>query len=349
MDTCHNLLPDLYAIPALDEADAAQQLKVLLQKNGVNRRGWRLYLDYGDALLESLGSKLLNRQARQQSCRHVEQVLSLLAACEMDVPPPRELMGAMADWRVTPGNVPPLLFRAAWKACVLYQYTQPGAMALITFIATEINPVMRWALGQGRQQLNEQRLRAGWPAINRAYLASLVVDPLQSIGRDHPEQTEWPIIVRQVDYAGYRFIALGNTTDLEVESERMQHCIATYAPRCRTSMCRAYRIIQIKQQQHVGTLAVDTDYDGDWYVEQLQGQYNSELDARVMEAADAVLRAHEDACRFDPALRQMVKHHAAAEREMLVRRNQQEAAERQLDALLALSDLVSADVPVDIW
>ena len=90
MDTCHNLLPDLYAIPALDEADAAQQLKVLLQKNGVNRRGWRLYLDYGDALLESLGSKLLNRQARQQSCRHVEQVLSLLAACEMDVPPPRD-------------------------------------------------------------------------------------------------------------------------------------------------------------------------------------------------------------------------------------------------------------------
>lgn len=349
MDTCHYLLLDLYAIPSLDEADAAQQLKVLLQKNGVNRRGWRLYLDYGDVLLESLGSKLLNPQARQQTCRHVEQVLSLLAACEMDVPPPRELMGAMAQWPVAPGDVPPLLFRAAWKACVLYQYTQPDAIALSTFIATEINPVMGWALRQGRQQLNEQRLRAGWPAIRRAYLDSLVVDPHQSIGRDYPEYTEWQIIVRQVDYAGYRFIALGNTTDLEVESKRMQHCIATYASRCRTSMCRAYRIIQIKQPQHVGTLAVDTDYNGDWYIEQLQGQYNSELDARVTEATGAVLRAHEDACRLDPVLHQMVKQHAAVEREMLARRNQQEAVERQLDALLALSDLVCADVPADIW
>ena len=349
MDTCHNLLPDLYAIPSLDEADAAQQLKALLQKNGVNRRGWRLYLDYGDALLESLGGKLLDRQARQQSCRHVEQVLSLLGACEMDVPPPHELMSAMAHWRVAPGDVPPLLFRAAWKACVLHQYTRLDAMALPTFIATEINPVMRWALGQGRQQLNEQRLRAGWSAIFRAYLASLIVDPLQSIGRDHPEHAEWPIIVRQVDYAGYRFIALGNTTDLEAEGERMRHCIATYATRCRTSMCRAYRIIQIKQQQHIGTLAVDTDYDGDWYVEQLQGQYNSELDARVMEAADAVLRAHEDACRFDPALRQMVKHLAALKREMLLHRNQQVEVEAHLDDLLVRVDQVFSEAIGEVW
>ncbi|WP_415035154.1 hypothetical protein [Azonexus sp.] len=349
MDTSHFLLPDLYAIASLDEADAAQQLKALLQENGVNRRGWRLYLDYGDALLESLGSHLLNPQRQQQSCRHVEQVLSLLAACEMDVPPPRELMGALAQWPVAPGDVPPLLFRAAWKACVLYQYTQPTAIDLSAFIATEINPVMGWALGQGRQKLNEQRLRAGWPAIRRAYLDSLVVDPQQSIGRDHPEYTEWQIIVRQVDYAGYRFIALGNTTDLEVESTRMQHCIASYASRCRTSMCRAYRIIEIKQQQHVGTLAVDTDYNGDWYIEQLQGQYNSELDARVVEAVDAVLRAHDDACRSDPALRQMVRQNAAAERKILERRNQQEAAKHQFDALMTLSNLVCVDVPVELW
>lgn len=349
MDTCHHLLPDLYAIPPLGEADAAQQLKDRLQKNGVNRRGWRLYLDYGDALLESMGNKLLNPQAPKQACRHVEQLLSLLAACEMDVPPPRELMGAMGQWRVSPGDVPPLLFRAAWKSCVLHQYTQLGGMALSAFLAKEINPTMCWALGQGRPQLNEQRLRAGWTAIRRAYLGSLVVNPLQSIGRDHPEHTEWPIFVRQVDYAGYRFIALGNTIDLEVEGEWMQHCIASYASRCRTSMCRAYRIIQIKQQQHVGTLAIDTDYDGGWYVEQLQGQYNSELELRLMEVADAVLRAHEDACRFDPALCQMVKRHAAVERAMLLRRNQQAEAEAHLDDLLVRVDQVFSEVIGEVW
>lgn len=343
MDTCHNLLPDLYAIPLLEEGDAAQQLKTLLQKSGVNRRGWRLYLDYGDALLAPMGNKLLNRQAPQQACRHIEQLLNLLAACEMDVPPPRELMAAIAHWRVSPGDVPPLLFRAAWKACVLHQYTQPGGMALSVFIATEINPIMCWALKQGRQQLNEQRLRAGWSGIRRAYLGSLVVDPLKSIGRDHPEYNEWPIIVRQVDCAGYRFIALGNTTDLEAESEWMQHCIDTYATRCRTSMCRAYRIIEIKQQRHVGTMAIDTDFDGDWYVEQLQGQNNSALDVRLTEAADAVLRAHEDACRYDPALRQMVKQLAALERDMVLRRNQQAEAEERLDELMLRVDRVFSE------
>ena len=51
--------------------------------------------------------------------------MKLLAACEMDLLPPWDLVESMSRWAI-PGNrldaVPPLFFRALWKGCAAVGY-----------------------------------------------------------------------------------------------------------------------------------------------------------------------------------------------------------------------------------
>ena len=71
--------------------------------------------------------------------------LRLLQACETDVLPPTALLRSMARWHIPEQRldlVLPAFFRAAWKMCIVGEYT--GAQ-IDTLVETRIEPVCQWA------------------------------------------------------------------------------------------------------------------------------------------------------------------------------------------------------------
>lgn len=91
-------------------------LKADLSKRGVSSRGWRLYLDHGDAMFNPLRKSWLTKQAlSKQACVAVDW-LCVVQACEMDVLPPHELVASIGEWKLPGGQInaiPPLFLRAA--------------------------------------------------------------------------------------------------------------------------------------------------------------------------------------------------------------------------------------------
>lgn len=119
----HAALPRWFELPeGEDGAVRLGELKETLSRRGINSRGWRLYLDYGDAIFLPLGRAWIDPENHPLSAPHNAIAwLRLLQACEMDVLPPVQLVRSIAAWKV-PGvrleRIPPLFLRAAWKACI---------------------------------------------------------------------------------------------------------------------------------------------------------------------------------------------------------------------------------------
>ncbi len=62
------------------------QLKKVMKAHGVNQRGWRLYIDYGDALFGPLISHMQGKTEEKKQALEAMYWLRLLQACEMDIP-----------------------------------------------------------------------------------------------------------------------------------------------------------------------------------------------------------------------------------------------------------------------
>jgi hypothetical protein len=130
-EAAHSLLP-LW----LDARNGAVEpvdlgvIKGQLAAQGINNRGWRLYLDYGDALFFPLGHLWIRADQAHSSGPNALAYLRLIQACEMDVLPPPDLVASLQQWGV-PGDrldgIPPMFFRAAWKAAVANQYETRSA------------------------------------------------------------------------------------------------------------------------------------------------------------------------------------------------------------------------------
>ena len=109
-------------------------LKVILTQLGVNSRGWRLYIDYGDAMFTPLATHWFARHGKRRKGVVASHWLKLLQSCEMDVLPPPEMVASMAQWQVPENQldaVSPLFLRAAWKSCAAAQYSNDGIDAFI--------------------------------------------------------------------------------------------------------------------------------------------------------------------------------------------------------------------------
>jgi len=118
--------------------------KRILGEHGVNSRGWRLYLDYGDALFLPMGKTWFSSDKPYSSWRNAITYLKLLQACETDVLPPRQFLASMSSWSIPDNDlasVQPAFFRAAWKACVAAEYGESG---LDGFIDSELVPMVQW-------------------------------------------------------------------------------------------------------------------------------------------------------------------------------------------------------------
>lgn len=271
-------------------------LKLALTQHGVNSRGWRICLDFGDALLDTVGRPWFRRMHTDGA--QAAALLRVLAACEMDVPPPRALLASLNLWRL-PGRridaLSPHFLRAAWKATLLASY-EGGEEAQAAFVAREVVPVAVWLHMEMRGSLPEAKLKAGWPALLDAAAGSARAQ-LAKI-------EEWPPFVPRVECDGFAFSALCSATALAIEGKTMAHCIGSYAGRCRRRLLRAFAVTHIRTSARVATLTVVEESPGRWAIDQIKGRANGEVTRRVAEAACAVVRSFEDAWTASAAMRQ---------------------------------------------
>jgi hypothetical protein len=259
-------------------------LKGLLAERGVNNRGWRLYLEYGDVLFQPLEAGLLSANQSQVHASNAIAYLRVLQACEMDVLPPPELAASLARWCLPPEGlaaIPPLFFRAAWKACVAAQYSKIGVVA---FIERQVVPLAAWFFTSGNHEtMEDARLKAGWETLRRLRRVWFITHA-PTVGEE-----EWPSILRSYVWDTFRFNALFSEAQLELEGEVMRHCVGSYADRCRNEVLRIYSVRHYKTGERVATLSVNELRSGVWEIDQFKGPGNADVEQRVWRAAKVFL------------------------------------------------------------
>jgi len=274
-------------------------LKAALAARGVNGRGWRLCLDYGDAMFEPLGPIWLDPGS--EACRLENAVtwLKLLQACEMDVLPPPELVASIHGWPLPRGelsSIPPIYFRTVWKAAVAAQY---AGRSIEAFIQDEVRLVTLW-LCEKRLLLSPDPalMKAGWQTLLARAKAALT--PPRAVPPPRAAQAgacEWDPYVRRIEWGGYVFVALASAAELEEEGEAMHHCVGSYDENCRDGVTRVYSVRERKSGMRVATCALECSIDDDgirWEHDQTKGIRNADVPREVLVAADAVLRSYLD-------------------------------------------------------
>jgi hypothetical protein len=297
-------MPEHSLLPALldprrrpDDAPDPAALKAELTRQGVNNRGWRLYADFGDALLAPLARTLVAPERPFAAARNAVDYLCLLQACEMDVPPPPGLAATLAAWDLPGGSlaaVPPGFFRAAWKAAMAAEYAGEETAA---FAAREVVPLARWFFATGLHETAEPGLlKAGWPALCRRrdeWLARHSPPAAPMANGD-----DWDPYLRRVEFGGYVFMALTSAASLAEEGAVMEHCVGSYDDDCRAGEIRIFSVRERKSGQRVATLSVErvereTGMPS-WEVGEINGPGNAGVTSRLEVAADAVVRSFAD-------------------------------------------------------
>lgn len=290
---CHHELPSWIGLCQQGNGRYdLRQIKAELALRGVNSRGWRLYLDYGDALFAPLRGPWIGASAHNNLIFSVIW-LRLLQGCEMDVPPPPELVGSLRDWNF-PGNgfghTPPHFLRAAWKACLAAAFS--GAR-LDTFVAQEIVPVARWFFGTGAfREIDPGQLKAGWNSICRLH------DAWRWARQSGDEHEEWRPLVPFVEWGHFRLVALSSQSALEAESRAMNHCIEIYADRCRQGEVRAYSVRERSSGKRLATATLCCDpsrVPRRWRIDDVKGRHNEPVSGAIHEAVEALNRCYQDA------------------------------------------------------
>ncbi len=315
-----NTLPELWHLYLslwVDDPQAASRtrptalgrLKEAVTNKGIHSRGWRLYLDYGDAIFDALGRPwiVLGQSSRTNEINALA-FLRLLQACETDVLPPVALLRSMARWHIPDQRldlVPPAFFRAAWKMCIVGEYTKTPVQTLID---TRIVPVCQWFFDT-RQHLttDHNQLKAGWALLERRYDEYLAcgqgADASLPTTTTPPTQWLTPVLYAECD--SLLFAALTHEAALQAEGEQMAHCIGSYASRCRSSTLRAYAVTHGKTRQRVATLTVAySSASQNWRFDDMKGPKNTAVSDEAVAAAFGLLCCLDDATAASPQVRQ---------------------------------------------
>lgn len=295
MPAHHVQLPAWLGLPDGDSGVDLGLLKKTLASQGVNARGWRLYLDYGDAMFEALGEPWIDAGASVSCGPNAVAYLKLVAACEMDIPPPPLLVGSISRWQIPDGKlgtIPPLFLRAVWKACVANDYAgEDEATHAAQYIAEQVVPLACWYFASRRHKDPDSNiLKSGWAALERRHREWVIQREAHS-----PAPPEWLAFVRAVEWEGLRFVSLASDSALHAEGSAMSHCIGSYGEKCHTRMLRAYSVRDKKSGTRVATLTVEEEKPGRWKIDAIKGSQNAPVDNRIEVAAWSVVRALEDA------------------------------------------------------
>ncbi len=293
---------------------AMGRLKEAVMCKGVNSRGWRLYLDYGDAIFEQLGPPWI-RLGKDNKINEANALafLRLLQACEMDVLPPTELLRSMARWEIPDRRldlIPPAFFRAAWKMCIVGEYTNHAQIE--AFVETRIVPVCQWFFAT-RQHVNpdHKQLKAGWVLLERRYEEFLAARQLNEL-QLQPSATspaEWLTPVLQAECDGLLFTALSSESALQAEGDYMAHCIGGYASRCQSSTLRVYSVTHCQTRLRLATLTVVYSRSSQsWQLDDVKGPKNADVSDELVAAALGLLHCLDDATAANSLVRQTLNH-----------------------------------------
>lgn len=265
-------------------------------------------MDYGDAIFEALGKPWVADDWLYTSGHNAVAFLCLLQGCEMDVLPPKALIRSMPTWHI-PRNrlchVPSGLFRAAWKMCIVGEYT---GTSIDTIIESRIIPVCQWYFDTMQHATPDSNLlKAGWAALEKRHLESLPVSPTVAPKALKNNIANWITPVMKAEIDNFCFSALRSSSDLQVEGQEMQHCIATYSERCKTSSLRAFSIRKRKTDERIGTLTVFYSlHSRSWQLDQIKGPGNSDVNERAIQASLSLLHFLDEATRSDMTLQSVM-------------------------------------------
>lgn len=260
-------------------------IKSMLTHLGVNQRGWRMLLNFGELLYAPLRGGVMHERRPLAAIENLAAFLRLVQQCEMDVPPPPELSRAWAYMKY-PGfahdlsNVPVGLFRAAWIEAVRRQYR---GSALQELLDDELPAVIEWYFraDQGRV-LDWKQLRSPWVWFRQREQAwrercthQLLLD-------------EWePLLTVPVERHGLRVVELLAAEAVHDEAHIMRHCIDGYIEACEAGDYRAFSIQDAITAERIATVGMFVD-EGQWVIEDVRGQDNAPADESLWELADSV-------------------------------------------------------------
>lgn len=275
-------------------------LKSRVTERGVNARGWRLYLDHGDAMFKPFADSLFKTLSPQACAAQAMAWLCVLQACQMDVLPPRELVNSIAQWDLPAAQlqtIPPMFLRAAWKATTAIQYEDADVDAP-DFVDEAVVPLAQWFFRSGAYKTTgSDRLKAGWDSLKRLRRDSMHKQASELSSAD------WPSVIQKYASGPFVMIGLSHESDLEEEGEAMDHCVGSYADTCRFEPVRIYSIRRKKCGTRIATLSVRETKPGCWAVDQLKGPSNAEVGPLLWPEIVELLHLMNTASQHDAKLR----------------------------------------------
>ena len=263
--------------PAADMGD----LKAALNACGINQRGWRLVTKFGDALVLPFDG--LHRRATAEShFRTFCAFVRLVQQCEMDVPPPPDLVRALAMLSFPQGrsldDLPVGLFRAAWLYAVKEQY---AGYDLLEFADKSIPDVVSWYFQSGQEAAPPTNRDWAW-YDEQALDWSLRCTHKLSLDR-------WPsLLITPVESRGVMAVELLDVQTLGDEGAAMNHCVGSYFLRCDANEYRVFSLRKRVTGERVATRGIKLDEHW-WVVDQVRGPYNSNLPGWVWKLAQYVV------------------------------------------------------------
>lgn len=207
------------------------------------------------------------------------------------------LSEAISEWPLldnTIASLPPLFFRAVWKAVLLKEYQQEPVSR---FLEEEILLLAtRYFQFKGKDIVQDAQLKAGWDTLCRVYEEDIRSPRIAGFA-------SWDGWVNRVEFDGFVFRALNSPAELHEEGEGMRNCIADYAKRCRLGEYRVYAVGEKKSGDRVATMTVEMDENSAWRLDQVHGPLNAPVSDQLVLAADAVCRSLNDLGRWSPRCR----------------------------------------------
>ncbi len=284
-----------------DESSDLGALKSALSQRGVNSRGWRLYLDQGDAMFNPLRKAWFDGQPRSRQASAAIAWLRVVQACEMDVLPPVELVASVSEWGL-PGDqldaIPPLFLRAAWRVTIQAAY---AGVDVAAFVQTEVVPLARWFFQSGAaKSAGPERLKAGWESLKRLRRESVTTES-RKLSVD-----DWPAVVKKFESGPFSMHELCTERELQEEGDVMQHCVGSFGDTCKHEPLRIFSIRMKKGGRRVATLAIRETRRGHWDVDQLKGPRNTDPGSGLWEDIDALLRVVTEVTRHNTRLRRFL-------------------------------------------
>lgn len=266
------------------------ELKAALGRLGVNQRGWRLLLNYGETLFSPLEGSLINYRRPLASLENLSIYLKLLQQCEMDVPPPPALVQAWGAMKYPDGldlhlmDVPVGLFRASWLECVRRQYRGTGERDLLDM---HLPLVVDWFFRTGQHKwLDAQQLRSNWDWFWSRYARWT---ELCMHNFDHVR--DWASLLGKASVVrGVLVVELTSAAAIREEGRVMRHCVADCIEACRAGLYRVFSLRVPLTGERLVTLGVTKDEgDDEWWFEDCRGEDNADAETDLLDvAADVV-------------------------------------------------------------